>query len=120
MNPRLDRGPYTPSSPLVTDIEAVARVCEAFEPGLRILAPTMFPHGCCGWSSEILLEALAVADIGPVNVRLRRGTYTGFGHTWIVTSDDIYIDPTLGQFVGGPALHIVLPTDEIYTRYAWR
>lgn len=38
------------------------------------------------------------------------------GHVWIEIADGTIIDPTAGQFIGGPALHILPEGDARYVR----
>lgn len=97
------------------DTEKVLRIGRAFETGFRMLWPG-FPYGCCVEASMILHAALDSTYVN-AQVRTRSGKYDGRLHQWIEASDGTIIDPTLGQFVGGPALHIIAPDDVRYGKF---
>jgi hypothetical protein len=96
--------------PVVTD------VIHGLQPGLKKAVPS-YPDGCCTWASNIVVRVLLGAQIGAVSLSVRPGRYDGRPHTWILASDGTIIDPTLGQFVGGDALHIVTRDDDRYSKY---
>lgn len=50
---------------------------------------------------------------------MRFGHFDDQGHTWLRDGvSRVIVDPTLGQFVDGPAWRVVVPSDSLYGKYS--
>lgn len=79
-----------------------------------------WPVGMCDSTCEILLAPEEEGGFdwgGRYGLRWRSGGFRGegsnAGHAWLAAEDGTIVDPTVGQFVPGPALRVILPGDPI-------
>lgn len=71
-----------------------------------------YPTGCCQWTSYALANALR--GLIPDVYQVIYGSFDGHGHFWVAASDDLFLDPTLRQFVPElPDSFAIVPPDHI-------
>lgn len=80
------------------------------------MGASTFPLNCCTDTCEAIVDDMNRQFEGSYYVI--DGEFGGQPHTWIVDDDTEHIyDPTIGQFIAGPAWRIVRPDDPLYVRY---
>jgi hypothetical protein len=119
-----------PVMPVDADAKAeIRRVIEPFDDAFRSINPA-WPKDCCVATCaalapflnfEFLLDkphtwrgefVIVNGEFGSAHL-----THTMVWHNWLLVPDRTIVDPTGGQFFGGPALHFVHEDDEAYGYY---